>query len=176
MHNILSRIESDILPKLLMDASMWKSVYVDYHPPFVQRLWTSVMLDGAQYRVYLHRILPCELKTALFHPHPWPSAMRILSGRYTMLVGHGEGDVAPPVTMTLSLPVGSSYEMVHEDSWHAVSPEGEPAYSLMVTGTPWARQSPKSTYPLQPLDAELQEQILQFFRTAYPQSSMPASD
>jgi hypothetical protein len=168
MLDVLNRIEKEILPQLLTDASPWKSLYVDYHPPFVQRLWTSVDVDGKPYRVYLHRILPCELKDALFHTHPWPSAMRILSGRYTMIAGHGEGNATPPVSMTLSLPAGASYEMVHPDSWHAVCPEGEAAYSLMVTGAPWPRESPKSPYPLQPLPADLQAEILQFFRSAYP--------
>lgn len=170
MLNLLNQIESTVLPELLMDDARWKSVFVDYHPPFVQRVWTSVEVDGKQYRVYLHRILPCELKDALFHPHPWPSVMRILSGRYTMTVGHSPGDEAPPVSMTLSLPAGTSYEMVHIDGWHAVCPDAEPAYSLMITGTPWERPSPKSPYQLQPLTPALQAEIMSFFRAQYPKA------
>lgn len=168
MLSVLDHVESVVLPELLAETSRWKSLYVDYHPPFVQRLWAPVEVAGKPYRVYLHRILPCALQDALFHAHPWPSAMRILSGRYTMIVGHGTGNEAPPVAMTLSLPAGASYEMVDQDAWHAVCPEGEPAYSLMVTGEPWARESPKSPYPLQPLSRELQSEIFAFFRTAYP--------
>jgi hypothetical protein len=167
MLDLLKHIEANVLPALLADASNWKSLYVDYHPPFVQRLWVATEVDGKPYRLYLHRILPCKLREALFHTHPWPSAMRILSGRYTMIVGHAEGNEAPPVSMTLSLPTGATYEMVHPDGWHAVCPEGEPAYSLMVTGEPWKRESPKSPYPLSPLEPALQDEILAFFRNAY---------
>lgn len=166
MLEILERVES-LLPQLLTDLNNWRSVYVDYHPPYVQRLWASVTIDDQTYRVYLHRILPCDLSEALFHPHPWPSAMRILSGRYTMIVGYGKGDTIPPVTMTLSLPPQTTYEMIHMDSWHAVCPDGEPAYSLMVTGAPWERKSSKSSYQLQPLTDELQREILEFFRSVY---------
>ena len=167
MLSILEKIESEILPEILKESTIWKSVFVDYHPPFVQRIWTSIILDDIQYRIYLHRILPCELKEALFHPHPWPSAMRILSGRYTMITGHGEGNISPPISMTLSLPVGTVYEMVNEDAWHAVCPEGDAAYSLMVTGTPWTRESPKSTHALKELDEKIKAEIFEFFRNIY---------
>ena len=62
------------LPALLRDEGAWKSLLVDYHPPTVERLWRPW---GAG-RVYLHRIHPCARAEALFHPHPWPSAMRVL--------------------------------------------------------------------------------------------------
>jgi hypothetical protein len=168
MLSILERIEKDVLPGLLADPTLWMSVFVDYHPPFVERLWTAVSVDDLPYRIYLHRILPAELSTCLFHPHPWPSAMRILSGQYKMITGYGPGNVAPPASEPVSMTAGSSYEMVDPDDWHAVSPQGAPAYSLMVTGEPWGRESPKSTKSLDPLDPKIGADILAFFQREYP--------
>ena len=72
MLDVLTQVER-ALPALLQDESVWQSLYVDYHPPMVERLWTR----WGEYRVFLHRIHPCERGQALFHPHPWPSAMRV---------------------------------------------------------------------------------------------------
>jgi hypothetical protein len=52
------------LPALLQDEGAWKSLYVDYHPPLVERLW----LPWGSYRINLHRIHPCARDEALFHP------------------------------------------------------------------------------------------------------------
>lgn len=172
MLEALRRIESR-LPELLAEEAQWSSVRVDYHPPVVERLWRSVEIDGERFRVYLHRILPCDPSSALYHPHPWPSAMRILSGSYQMTVGSGPGEEPPPVSMTLELQAGASYEMAHPDGWHAVSPRGEPAYSLMISGAPWGRPSPKSDRPLRPLDSAQREEILAFFRAAYGAGRSP---
>src|SRR5262249_49786382 len=38
MLDILSQLEQ-ALPEMLLDESIWRSLYVDYHPPFVERLW-----------------------------------------------------------------------------------------------------------------------------------------
>src|SRR5581483_10131554 len=67
------------LPKLFK-GNHWHSLYVDYEPPTVERLWTDV----GNCRLYLHRIHPCE--KALYHAHPWPSAIKVLSGVYEMAV------------------------------------------------------------------------------------------
>ncbi len=139
MLNVLTRVEG-ILPLLMQERVAWRSVFVDYEHPFVERLWR----EWGEYRVYLHRIHPCAAGEALFHPHPWPSAMKVLSGSYQMAVGYGSGVPAPPVVATLMLCAGSRYEMVHPDGWHSVRPLEVPSLSLMVTGTPWRRWSPKS--------------------------------
>lgn len=124
------------LPAFLNSLEEWKSLDVDYEPPRVERLWMQITTN---LRVYLHRIHPCE--TALFHPHPWPSAVRVLSGRYEMDVGHrNDGrDVRPGVAARLLLTAGAAYEMIDEDSWHSVRPLGEPSLSLMITETPYTR-------------------------------------
>jgi hypothetical protein len=94
MLEILASVESE-LPRLLLDESAWSGLLIDYHPPTVERLW----MGWQGHRVSLHRIHPCGPGQALFHPHPWPSAMRILSGEYEMAVGYGRGETprrSPP--------------------------------------------------------------------------------
>ena len=166
MFHILNHVEND-LGSLLQQEDKWASVYVDYHLPYVQRLWTKVNYDGIDYRVYLHRILPCELDQCLFHPHPWPSIMKILSGQYKMQVGFGEGLSEPPVSTTLILPAGTIYEMTNPDSWHAVCPIDISSFSLMISGTPWDRMAHKSTKKLIPLANEQKAEIFEFFRFHY---------
>jgi hypothetical protein len=166
MFDILSIVEKK-LPDLLNKPDIWASVYVDYHLPFVQRLYTKFQEQETEYRIYLHRILPCELKDCLFHPHPWPSIIKILNGQYDMQLGFGAGMEPPAVASTLILNAGTIYEMINRDSWHAVCPINELSYSLMVTGTPWERESHKSTKKLSPLIPIEKEQILEFFKNYY---------
>lgn len=151
------------LPELLRNPDLWKSVFVDYHPPFVERLWC----EWGGNRLYLHRIHPCAEHEALFHPHPWPSAMRILSGTYEMAVGYGIGEELPPVAAKIIFGVGSEYEMTDPNGWHYVRPLGEPTMSLMITGKPWERWAPKSERSLSPLASDKEAEILEFFRTTY---------
>src|SRR5262245_50787575 len=115
MLKVLAALERE-LPGLLRDEEGWRSVLIAYHPPTVERLWRS----WNDYRVYLHRIHPCAREEALFHPHPWPSAMRILSGEYEMAVGFGPGQEPPPVATLLIASGEFRYEMTHPDAWHYV--------------------------------------------------------
>ena len=162
MLNLLHSVES-ALPTLLRDEGKWKSVFVDYHHPFVERLWC----DWHEARVYLHRIHPCEAGEALVHPHPWPSAMKVLSGRYEMGTGYGKGMVKPPIKEVRVFEAGSEYEMTDPDEWHYVRPLSGPSISLMVTGKPWSRESPKSSKPLAELALVKRREILKFFRSVY---------
>lgn len=132
LHEVEERLSS------LLDAgpSAWESLDIDYEPPRVERLW----LQLGDLRVNLHRIHPCE--TALYHPHPWPSAIRILSGTYEMGIGY-----LTPVDKINHRPVNEAarvvlvedaeYEMIEAYGWHYVRPLGQPSLSLMVTGKPW---------------------------------------
>jgi hypothetical protein len=163
MLDILAQVE-EALPELLQDESIWQSLYVDYHPPFVERLWTR----WRDYRIYLHRIHPCEREQALFHPHPWPSAMRVLEGEYEMAVGFGAGMVTPPIAALMITGGDFRYEMTHPDSWHYVRPLGRPTLSVMVTGKPWAREAHKSSKPLQPLQPAQVADLFRLFRTRHP--------
>ena len=166
MKNILSIIEKE-LPYLLADENNWKSVYVDYHKPFVKRLYTNFVYEEQNYRIYLHQIEFCHINEALFHPHPWPSIMKLLSGSYNMIIGYGEGLNEPPVAVTLELPTGTIYEMSEINGWHAVAPVVDSSFSLMITGEPWQRESHKSTKTLHPLSLEEKNIILDFFKNIY---------
>jgi hypothetical protein len=162
MLEILAAIEKE-LPRLLLDEAAWSSVFIDYHPPTVERLWTS----WRDCRVSLHRIYPCGPGEALFHPHPWPSAMHILAGEYEMAVGYGKGNEAPPVAARMIAQGDFRYEMTDPDAWHYVRPLGGVTLSVMVTGKPWDRAAPRSK-PLVPLTQEQRRELFRLFRRHYP--------
>ena len=154
------------LPALLFTE--WNSLYINYHPPIVERLWRQV----GEYRVYLHRIHTCAPGQALLHPHPWPSAIRVLEGSYEMGVGYGKGTTPPPIAckMIMHIEPGSTlcYEMADPDGWHYVRPIGGPSLSLMVTGKPWNREAPRSNDPLSPMSEQQITDLLNQFKTYYP--------
>ena len=149
------------LPSLLEKRDRWNGLYIDYEPPTVERLW---MQDG-DYRYYIHRIHPCG--DALFHPHGWPSAIKVVSGLQKMEVGFGPGQDPPSVAMTLMMHRGTTYEMVNPNGWHSVRPIGGPTLSLMVTGKPWDRWSPKSKHRLPDLDNTKRELLFRDFQAIY---------
>jgi hypothetical protein len=133
MLDVLKAAEQ-ILPKLLTQPTIWQGLYVNYHHPYVERLWTQ----WGENRISLHKIYPCEREAALFHPHPWPQAAKILQGGYEMGVGYTKNsDDTPPLATRLFLTEGSAYEMVDPNGWHYVRPLTQPSFSLMVTGKPW---------------------------------------
>lgn len=122
----------------------WNSLHVTYHPPRVERLWIQW---GSNHRLFLHRIHPCEKGEALFHPHPWPSAVHIVRGRYEMgiagtsiidepLIGE-EGPAWDAEHARVILGSGSSYEMTEPQGWHYVRPLDAPVDSIMLTGAPY---------------------------------------
>lgn len=144
------------LPELLKDAELWSTLDVDYEPPRVERLWLQFDED---HRLYLHRIHPCE--KALFHSHPWPSSVHVLSGRYEMEIGEGGVPIA-----TVTLTAGAEYEMVKVHAWHSVKPIGVASLSVMVTGKPWNKTNfnPSPPTKLGPLPAEAKAELLGHFR------------
>lgn len=129
--------------ELLKDAKAWNTVDIDYERPRVERLWRP----WRDFRLNLHCLHHCKPGEALFHPHPWPSIMRVIWGKYEMDVGFGSGDTPPPVAMQLVLGINSVYSMLHPDTWHSVRPLNEDGtryvFSFMLTGQPWDRTSPK---------------------------------
>ncbi len=161
MLDILHAAERD-LPHLL--AAPWNSLKIDYHAPFVDRLWRQ----WGEYRVYLHRIHPCAAADALFHPHPWPSAMRIHTGTYELGVGYGAGETPPPIAARMVATGGMAYEMTDPDAWHHVRPLGGTALTVMVTGKPWSRPTPRSQQPLSPLSPGEIAEMLDAYRAFYP--------
>lgn len=158
---VLHRAEA-LLPDLLKDLEGWQTLDITYEPPRVERLWRQFE-EG--YRVCLHRIHPCE--KALFHPHPWPSAIKILSGTYEMGVGYGLDQEIPPEAATVYLTAGSYYEMIEPDGWHYVRPLREPSLSVMVTGLPWGRWSPMPEQKLWALSYTDRDALFERFRQIY---------
>lgn len=160
----LTEMEELLRTDLLAKPDKWKTLDVLYEKPHVERLWQQV----GEYRVALHRIHAEGADKALYHPHPWPSAVKILKGSYDMIVGHGKDN--PPIAASLYLNQGSSYEMIDPDGWHAVMPR-EVCYTLLVTGTPWDRPSPGTGIKHPPLSDDVKSEILRVFSYFYrPQS------
>ena len=164
MITVLTQIEHQ-LPTLLTQKEIWHSLDINYHPPRVERLWCSL----GEYRINLHRIYPCQPGEAYLHPHPWPSAMHVLSGSYEMIRGYGEGIEKPIILGTTILTAGSIYTMENPNEWHTVRPLGGIALSLMISGKPWNRAMPieKSSKDLPELSAATQQEIIDTFLSFY---------
>lgn len=137
------------LPNLLEDDEYdsWNSMDITYHPPHVLRLWRQ--MKG--YRLFLHRIEMCKKGDALYHPHPWPSAMKVIEGSYEMQTGARSLDTIT----TIHLQAGSSYEMLNRDAWHSVRPLTDWAMSVMVTGQPY--ENPVKFAPPEKVQSPLSE-------------------
>ncbi|MEM9337008.1 MAG: hypothetical protein AAGA35_04095 [Patescibacteria group bacterium] len=160
---VLQNIEKD-LPEMLRDGSGWQSLMIDYHPPFVERLWRQ----HGEYRAMLHRIHPCDVDEALLHAHPWPSAVRVVSGLYEMGIGFSTDQAPKQLAATVHLPSGSAYEMVEKDGWHSVRPINVPSLSVMVIGKPWSdHKGPQSTKELRALTDVKKDELLSLFKTHY---------
>ena len=161
---ILEQAEHE-LPSLLMVADDWRSLFVDDEKPNVERLW----MPYGEGRLMLHIIHPCKPGESLFHPHPWSSAMRILSGEYETAYGHGPPDGPPPkMGKAKILRAGDRYEMVNPEAWHYVRPIGGPVSSVMVTSKPYGASSTRKGHGLGPLASDRITQLLLYFRSCYP--------
>lgn len=169
MLTTLIEIEKN-LPQMLTDGLEWNSLYVDYHKPFVERLWRQI----GDARICLHRIYACERNEAFFHPHPWPSAMKIIEGQYEMGCGSGAPHgTKPAITSTFILPVGSYYDMTTDSDWHYVRPLTRVSYSIMVMGAPFSVKEgvEKKKHHLMPLEENVADEILGQFRRFFSKSS-----
>lgn len=165
MLTLLAKAE-EILPILLEKEEIWTGLFVDYHHPYVERLWTQVNEN----RISLHKIYPCQRKESLFHPHPWPQAVKILKDGYEMGVGYGEhSENSPSMVSTLYLPEGSTYEIVDPKGWHYVRPIKKPSYSIMITGKPWhsEKKSSKEKLKLRSLTPSEKIALLSIFRKLF---------
>ncbi len=161
----LQQIERLKIYDLLCDDSIWKSVDINYHPPHVERLWCQL----GKYRLYLHFIHPCKKEEALFHPHPWPSAIHVIDGEYEMGMGFGEGLDEPEIFSTIISQGSMYYEMPHKDGWHYVRPTTQVCGSVMLTGEPWDREMPaaEEVGTLSGLHNDRVVMMLQYFKGKY---------
>lgn len=122
----------EVLPSLLKDESLWNSLFIDYETPHVSRLWRQVTPD---LRLMLHEIYPCD--KPYLHQHPWPSAVKVLSGNYKMQIGTIDSSGATTIAGAIIMCGGSEYEMLNYNGVHSVQPLDEPSLSVMLIGRPW---------------------------------------
>lgn len=91
------------------DSQRWGSIVINKRRPHTYR---AFLMEGGT-RICLHRFEACDAEDAFPHPHPWPSAMLILSGIYDMAVGYTadleSAEPAPVIDVTLG--AGSTYHM-----------------------------------------------------------------
>lgn len=176
MTQVLKAIEPHI-SQLLQDRSKWNSLYVDYQPPHLMRLWIQV----GNIRVNLHYFIPTEEMPTedqsrigfidnLYHPHAWASCMRILEGTYEQWIGFADRrglDALPPKTLHLEHHQGDTYAMNHPWLWHQVIPIPNHAVcTLMVTYIPpnWDQDIPKPSKKLTCLTEEQKEFMFATFQ------------
>lgn len=160
----LKQIEDKVLIELLQKPSEWKTLLIDYYPPIVERCWAQI----GNYRIMLHFIHKCEAKDALFHPHPWPSAMHVITGKYEMGLGFGPGLVEPEKMCTILLENGGAYyDMTHIDGWHYVRPVEGVSATVMLVGKPWGREQVESPEELKPMTEQRKLIMLEWFLNYY---------
>lgn len=118
------------LPALL-DEDGWKSLYIDYEKPHVERLHRNLE-DG--FRLMLHVIHPCERAEAFWHPHPWPSIVRVVKGAYETGIGSIETNRPTSLATVVRGGPGLTYLMPDPEVGHYVLPLGGEVWSIMLTG------------------------------------------
>lgn len=153
-----SIIDSGELLRLIGTPEIWNSLDIDYHPPRVERIWCQYGKE----RIYLHIIHPCKAHEALYHHHPWKSAMWVISGRYQMGVGYQVGKEIKTVA-TVDVFDGMFYEMIEPTGMHYVRPVDNICVTIMMTGETWdlpeGLESPKSGKGLENLPDSRKEEI-----------------
>lgn len=169
-----------MLPELLLRPEEWKSVYIDYQPPHLMRIFIQI----GCVRINLHYFMPTadvsaaqQLSDAynenLYHPHAWASAMRIVFGRYMQYMGMATCrglDAVPPKEGPFEYQAGGCYAMEHPWEWHQVIPyPNEAVMTVMVTVIPpdWDQDVPRSNQPLRPLTPDELEFMFTKFREQY---------
>lgn len=172
----LKHVEEKLIWDLLQDPSKWQSLDVDYHPPRVERVW--IQLPNKQ-RLMLHAIHPCERHEALYHPHPWPSAMHIIKGKYEMglgfkhrtyFLGHVISERHVEICK-IEFEGDNYYEMCHKRGWHYVRPIDEVCYTVMLIGPPWNNEEEENLIKpkgkLEPLDEDYKIRLIEQFKLYY---------
>jgi len=168
----LKKIEAKELDNLLRNSDNWNTLDIDYVPPRVERAW---MQYDDEHRLLLHKIHPCTKEEALFHPHPWKSAVHVLGigGTYGHTVGtinHHNG--SSEVYCEMEVEGEMYYEMLNIEGCHSVRPIGYALYSVMLIGKPIWKDADDMFHEsidikptnLQPLNYEDKEDLLDVFR------------
>ena len=150
---ILKSLEPEIISMLLM-PELWKSLDVDYFPPRVERLYTTIR----EYRIYLHVIHETESE-CLYHKHRWAGVFKQVSGEYEMGITYSQDEITSeeahnmPDLAKFRITKGSYYEMTQTDCMHYVKPVTPISYSIMVTKDLY----PEAVFRKESLDRKLNE-------------------
>jgi hypothetical protein len=130
-------LEYHILVMLTSSEQVWKSLDINYYPPRVERLWSTLEINGEKIRVHLHTIHH-TFDTCLYHKHKWPAVIHQLEGQYEMGITYSENEISSddahklPNVARLIIAAGSWYEMNQTDALHYVKPM-ETSSSIMFT-------------------------------------------
>jgi hypothetical protein len=136
IEELMKILDEDIF-KYFEDPGSWKTLFIDYHKPYVERAYRD--LDSGS-RLSIHRIHTCTEEEALLHPHPWPAAFIVL-GSYAMSMGQSETLEKPEILSRFWLQ-NSAYEILDKNTWHKVSPINDSCMTIMLSGKPWDREMP----------------------------------
>jgi hypothetical protein len=153
------------LPELLKDQSSWRSLYIDYEPPFLMRLYLPVCAEDRTVYLSLHYFFgapggqspianPYEGRPELvnkesannYHPHPWASSFYLFEGSYHQHVGLakklGYSSELRPASHEVKEQDGNDpeknrYAFNNPLIWHRVLPNaGKPVSTMMITYMP----------------------------------------
>lgn len=139
-HRVLEKALTYARLQLSAGPDAFMSLKIDYHEPFVDRLFflqeLPVTVPGEfvgreTFRIALHRIHPMGDQRPLWHPHDVPAVFKLLEGEYE----HAVGTLPGPLVTTVHGP-GTTYTMLDPDGYHHVRPS-DVAYTIMVSGTPY---------------------------------------
>jgi hypothetical protein len=84
-----------------------------------------------------------------------------------MGIGHGAGIEAPPVAARIIASGALEYEMTDRDAWHYVRPIDGVAFTVMLSGPPWQRNSPSAGKVLEPLAPSRVTELLEVYERLY---------
>ena len=149
----LVKLEVHILNKTY-EPNEWKTLDVDYFPPRVERLYTTI----GDYRVYLHVIHKTN-EECLYHKHRWAAAFKQIQGIYEMGITYSETEITSeeahklPTLAKFRMNRKSYYEMTQTDCLHYVKPISPVSYSVMITKDLY----PEAVFRKESLDRKLNE-------------------
>lgn len=129
---LLTEVELELPDKIW--SGKLRSMHITYAKPFVERLFYT----RGEHRVFLHRIESCRRADALWHPHPWPSIVKVIDtegGLYTHSVGTRDGPFS--IQSSVATPKNPIvYAMLEPRGFHSVCTDLV-SWSVMITGPRW---------------------------------------
>lgn len=125
-----------LLPEIILNKEQkWDSLIINRRKPHTYRIFTTL---PSGLRVCLHKFKSCDEHESFSHPHPWPGAFTILSGKYKMNIGYSNDTLSKPQSVaSFIMNKYSSYEIVEPLTWHSVIPL-EDTYTVMINNAPFS--------------------------------------